>query len=291
VAAALDDAGYTNSGFRLAIGRSLRAGGYLLIAYARSTVTGTFDTTASVRITVRSRPYMAVDSPAQGESVRGPLRLSGWALDLGSLAGTGVDAVHVHAFPSGGGASIFLGAATYGLPRPDVGVAFGDPRFAASGWTLEASLPPGSYQIAVYARSSVADAFNHLTLRTITVVGSQPQLFIDAPPQNASVAQPFTISGWAIDLGAVSGPGMDAVHVYAYPNPGSGALPIFVGAATYGLARHDVAAVFGHVQFTNSGYTITASGLPAGRYLLAVHGRSTVTNTFNAVQTVTIDVR
>jgi hypothetical protein len=161
----------------------------------------------------------------------------------------------------------------------------------ASGWELAATLPAGTYHIAVYARSYIAQAFNQVTMRAVTVSGSEPRVFIDSPIENGSMTQPFTIAGWAIDLGAAAGPGVDAIHVYAYPNPGSGQHPVFLGAATYGTPRPDVAAAFGDAQFTNSGYTITANGLPAGRYLLAAYSHSTVANTFNALQTVTIDVR
>ena len=42
--------------------------------------------------------------------------------------------------------------------------------------------------------------------------------------------------------------------------PGSGVAPIFLGAAAYGVARNDVAALFGS-RFTNAGYSHAVNGL------------------------------
>ena len=113
---------------------------------------------------------------------------------------------------------------------------------------------------------------------------------IDAPAPGATVGQPFLVGGWAIDPAAAGGPGVDAVHVWAYPNPGSGAPPIFLGVATYGGARPDVGAVFGN-QFTSSGYNLMVSGLTPGVYQIAVFEHSEVTGTFNDALAVTVTAR
>jgi hypothetical protein len=39
----------------------------------------------------------------------------------------------------------------------------------------------------------------------------------DIPANHATVGQPFTIAGWAIDLAAASGTGVNTVHIWAYP--------------------------------------------------------------------------
>ena len=80
----------------------------------------------------------------------------------------------------------------------------------------------------------------------------QPLMALGTPSNGSSVTMPLTVSGWAVDRGAASGSGVDAVHVYAYPNPGSGKAAGFLGVATNGAARPDVATLFGG-QFTNSG--------------------------------------
>jgi hypothetical protein len=62
-------------------------------------------------------------------------------------------------------------------------------------------------------------------------------------PQSGAVVQPFTLAGWALDLASQVGSGIDAVHVWAHP--GDGRQPIFVGQATLGGSRPDVAATYG----------------------------------------------
>jgi hypothetical protein len=62
-----------------------------------------------------------------------PIVISGWGIDRRAPAGTGIDQVLVYAnrLPDGGGAVgplTFVGAAEYGLPRPDIANAFG-PQF------------------------------------------------------------------------------------------------------------------------------------------------------------------
>ena len=110
---------------------------------------------------------------------------------------------------------------------------------------------------------------------------------VDTPPPS-TVTRPFQIMVWAVDLGAASGAGISAIHVYAFPVGGGGA--VFVGAGTLGLNRADVGNVFGS-QFTASGYQLTwPSSLPAGTYDLVVYAQSSVTGTFDAMKTVRLTV-
>src|SRR5439155_16037618 len=183
-------------------------------------------------------------------------------------SGTGIDAVHVYAVPAGGNA-IFLGAATYGTARPDVAALYGS-RFLDSGFVLPVTgLPIGTYTIIAFAHSTVTGTFDGLTSVTVTVTApsSNPVIAIDAPAASQLVTSAFEVAGWAADLGASAGTGVDAVQFYVFPNDGGGA-PVFVGAASYGLPRPDVGALLG-TQFTNCGYHFTITGLGPGAYLLA----------------------
>lgn len=216
-----------------------------------------------------SAPMMSLDTPTDGNAFRVPISLYGWAVDKGAPSGTGVDAVHVWAYPNPGSgqAAIFVGAATYGQARGDVAAALGDGRFTNSGFSMPLSnLAAGVYRFVVSARSTVTGTFNQA--RTATVVIRGPLVALDNPTQNAQVMAPFVISGWAADSGAASGTGVDAVHVWVYPNPGSGAAPLFLGAATYGQARPDAAGAVGDSRFTNSGYSMSGLNLKPGPYLL-----------------------
>ncbi len=97
--------------------------------------------------------------------------------------------------------------------------------------------------------------------------GPQPAMAIDTPSAGATVEQPFSISGWAVDRSATAGTGVDAVAIWAFPAGNKeGRL---LGLAEYGGARPDLAPVLGE-RFVNSRYHMTISGLPAGQWTLFV---------------------
>ena len=119
-----------------------------------------------------------------------------------------------------------------------------------------------------------------------------PQVVIDTPSRSTkglvTADQPFVIAGWAANLDSTVDGGVDAVHIWAYPRNGGD--PIFLGQASLGGMRPDVAAVYGN-RFLMSGYGGTATGLPAGDYDIAVFGWSTVLQGWAPASTVTIRVR
>ncbi len=124
----------------------------------------------------RVGPQITIDAPAADARVPGRFVVAGWAIDLDDTVATGVDALHVWAYPRsscGRGAPcnvppIFLGAAAYGGKRPDVGAIYGD-RFSASGYGLVVDrLERGSYDIAVFAWSTARGGF--VPAKTVRVV-------------------------------------------------------------------------------------------------------------------------
>jgi hypothetical protein len=98
------------------------------------------------------------------------LLIAGWAIDTDDEVGTGIDAIHVWAYPVGNpDAPQFVGSATYGGERPDVGAIFGD-RFTHSGYGLIIdSLAPGTYDLAVFAWSSARQQFAPAKVVRVTV--------------------------------------------------------------------------------------------------------------------------
>jgi phospholipase D-like protein len=285
---------FTNSGFQLSASR-VPPGNYTISAYMHSTYTGTFNAMQSAtNVTIQnSFPVGNLDNPHAGSGLARPFGMSGWAADTSATSGTGVDAVHLWAFPVRGGSPVFLGAASYGASRPDVRSYLGSSQFTNSGWSLQVNSSnlrtPGPYDITAYGHSTVTGSFN--VLGTVRVTVSSPQLNIDGPGPGSSTARPFGMSGWAVDAGASSGAGIDAIHVWAFPV--SGAPPLFVGVASYGWSRPDVASYLGSSQFTNSGWSllVNSSNLPvAGTYDLCVYGRSTVTGMFSAVGIVRVTI-
>lgn len=236
-----------------------------------------------------SNPAMAIDLPTANATVTQPFVIAGWAIDTGATGGAGVNAVDVWAYPASGAAPIFVGGAQHGIARPDLAPHFGA-QFVNSGLALTVrGLQPGTYQLAIFARSAVTGTFNNVRTVTVTIVGAAPRMAIDIPGNGHTAGTTFTVAGWAFDPNAASGSGVDAVHVWAYPNPGSGAAPRFVGAATVGHSRPDVAGVFG-APGASSGYALAAS-LPAGVYDLAVYAHSTASKTFNNAQVVRVTIR
>jgi Tol biopolymer transport system component len=104
-------------------------------------------------------PQVVIDVPRANAAVSSPFMIGGWAVDLDAPEGTGVTTLHAWAFPSTGGAPIFLGATAYGGARPDVAAIHGD-RFKESGFGLIAqSLPPGDYDLALFAWSTEQMSF------------------------------------------------------------------------------------------------------------------------------------
>jgi hypothetical protein len=118
-----------------------------------------------------------------------------------------------------------------------------------------------------------------------------PQIVIDTPTRNLktiAAGAAFTVAGWAADLDDEGGTGVDAVHVWAYPRNGGD--PLLLGHAALHGTRPDVAAVYGD-RFKSSGYSVTAEGLAAGDYDIAVFAWSTVLQGFAPASTVPVRVR
>jgi subtilisin len=280
---------FTNSGWRLA-GRGVPPGVYTLVAYARNTFNGRFSQAAiAERITIRANPLGWIDAPASDGQVPQPFQIAGWALDLAAASGTGMDEVQVTAYPNpeSGAAPIPLGRASYGLPRSDLGTTFGS-QFTNGGFALTVNgLRGGRYRLVATGHSTVTDSSS--VLRELFVTISEPLMNIDSPAHGTSVAQPFGLGGWALDRGAQTDSGIDTIHVWAYPDPGSGTPPIFIGEASLGFNRADVADAFGS-QYLRSGFNIVVQGLAAGRsYRIAVFPHSRLTGTFS-VKTVDVIV-
>jgi hypothetical protein len=125
---------------------------------------------------------------------------------------------------------------------------------------------------AVFEYSTVLGGFAPARLVHVQIASSAV-LVVDTPSQNTAVGQGFMVGGWAADLGAATGGGVDVVDVYAYPQ--AGGAPILLGAARVSVPRPDVAAAFG-AQFGMTGFNLLAPALAAGQYQIVSYGRSLV---------------
>jgi hypothetical protein len=112
------------------------------------------------------------------------------------------------------------------------------------------------------------------------------RMAIDTPANGAIVHGPFLLAGWAFDEHP-STAGLDAIHVWAFPV--AGGVPTFGGVATLGVARPDVAALYG-AQSANAGFYVAVAGLAPGVYDVVIFGHSAVSGTFNLQRVVRITV-
>lgn len=293
--AAAYGAQFMNSGYSLPI-VGLGAGRWDLQLFAHSTVTNAFSLARGVPITVGTptapgaRIY--IDVPQTGADITGALTVAGWAADQRATSGAGVDAVNVWAYPSPGSGKLplFLGTAHYGGTRMDVGAMLGT-RYRPTGFDMTVvSLATGVYDIVATPRSTVTGGYENPRVVRVTIRPSV-LIMVDGPANGGTVSRNFTISGWSLDRRATANNGIDAIHVWAYPNPGSGAAPIFLGATATGLSRLDVAAAFGGAQFGASGYSLAVSNMAAGLYDVVVFAQSHSTGQFENATVVRVRVQ
>ena len=237
----------------------------------------------------QSQTFVAVDVPAPNAVVRQPFMLAGWALDFSSQAGPGVNVVHVWARPSSGAPPTFVGALLTVPSRPDVAAAFGAQFLNSAYGIIVKDMLPGVYSFELWPFSTVTNSFGAPAVLSLTVL-AQPYMWVDSPPSGANVVQPFNFGGWAVDLAASTGTGVNTVHLWAFPT--SGAPPIFVGVNSvpnFGY-RPDVGNYFGNGQFNQSGFNIQVNGLPPGTYNLVASAWSLVGNGFTQAFSVPVDI-
>jgi len=111
---------------------------------------------------------MSIDVPVMNASAAQPFLLGGWAFVDGPTD-VGIDAIHVWAVPVAGGVPTFAGLATLGDARPDVAAAFG-PQYAHAGYHLNVSgLPPGVYDLALFAYGTKSGTVEIVRLVRVTI--------------------------------------------------------------------------------------------------------------------------
>jgi glucose/arabinose dehydrogenase len=160
---------FTPSGYGMII-NGLAPGPYQFLLFGWVTSQNRFGIVKTLNVTIVSGARLAVDLPANGSTVSRPFHLAGWAVDTSSAAGTGIDTIHVWAYPTNGGAPIFAGVPALGGSRPDVGAFFGSGRFTPSGYNLAvSSLGPGTYDLVIFAHSSVSGTFAAAQVVRVTV--------------------------------------------------------------------------------------------------------------------------
>jgi hypothetical protein len=113
-----------------------------------------------------------IEQPPSGAFVSGAVTLRGFAIDLASAAGVGIDAVHIY-LDGPYGTGTIIGAATYGLDRPDVAAQYGE-RFRPSGWELAwdaTGLAPGMHRLYLYAHRTTDNAWSLMESHLVVAPG------------------------------------------------------------------------------------------------------------------------
>jgi hypothetical protein len=142
------------------------------------------------------------------------------------------------------------------------------------GRTLERALPPpGVWRPAAQEEEDPASA--ECDVRGI----------VESPTEGATVAAgPLTITGWAADIVATDGTGIDQVRVSLDADPDQGGVPV---SANYGMERPDIAELLGDPRFTGTGFALawdSTSTTPGPHVLyVQVHGTCGWTGTSRSV--------
>jgi hypothetical protein len=206
-------------------------------------------------------PLVTIEKPAAG-TMGQPVTVSGWAVDGNAASGTGVDAVHVYAY-NAANSPTFLGAATYGISRPDIGAALGS-RFTASGYSITSPtiLPPGQYTLVAFGHSTATGTFNATASVVVTLTAlAAPFGTVDTPANNVTVSGEVAVTGWALDDAEVA-----AVDIFRSPVAGEGGGQIFLGRAVFIRgARPDVQAAYPAVPNNDNagwGFMVLTNMLP-----------------------------
>ena len=157
---------YLFSGYTLSCAQ-LPPGSYTLVVFAHRSGFTTY-TPYTTRITVDpAAPIVVVDTPTPGTVVSGQFLVGGWALEQTTCFGSGVDLIHVWAYPIGGSAPVFVGShgSFFGF-RSDISAIFG-PQYGQTAFGVKGTLPAGTYDLAVFARSTATKTFSPQVVRII----------------------------------------------------------------------------------------------------------------------------
>lgn len=112
---------------------------------------------------------------------------------------------------------------------------------------------------------------------------SRPAMSIEVPSPG-QVELPFLIAGWAVDLAAAEGTGVNRVEILE-----GGCEGTVIGIATNSIDRPDVAETYGP-QFAPSGWQFEVKLLRPGDYTLAVRTWSSGADNYNQCQAIQVTV-
>lgn len=157
---------------------------------------------------------------------------------------------------------IFLGEADYGLHSEEAVSIYGG-NLSDSGYRLllennQYDFKPGSIH-TLYVYTFIPEHGWDYISEEIKIPGELDtaqniKLYVDNPKQNSILKDKVNISGWAANINPPDNPYIDKVEIYL---DGPKDFGKFLGEATYGLDRPDVAKALNNENYTKSGYVFT----------------------------------
>jgi endonuclease/exonuclease/phosphatase family metal-dependent hydrolase len=162
----------------------------------------------SIGATAEAASSVYLDAPRAGAVVGADFHLGGWAIDWASTSGTGIQTVHVWAYPASGAAPIFLGVPRSGA-RPDVAAAFGA-NFLNCGFGLSVhGLPPGDYMVAIFPYSVIRGGFDFGSAISVNIRVAAAPAAPAAVPTSSTAGGTLRVLQWNSHHG---GYGTDGVY-------------------------------------------------------------------------------
>jgi hypothetical protein len=106
----------------------------------------------------------------------------------------------------------------------------------------------------------------------VVAIPTTPAGSLDNPPAGATVTGTVSVGGFAVDVAAATGTGVNRVQIFLNGE--------YKGDAVYGRTRSDIAGVYGSL-FGPSGYDyqLNLSGVSAGPHTIEARARSSQTGT------------
>lgn len=199
------------------------------------------------------------------------------AIALGNPAGCAfrLAPTLTHFGPSGGSGTIDVRApagCAWNLTASEPWLTFTSTTSGTGPGTVSYSVGPGA---AAARFASVTVSGPNVMTQSVEVRQTVPYTWIDEPVTGTTVAQPFTLRGWAIvQTTAPADNGVESIEITAQSV--AGGAPIRLGIATR-VHRADITAAFGTSSYSNAGFTFQVNRLPPGTYIFSANARSALT--------------
>jgi hypothetical protein len=195
-------------------------------------------------------PKGYIDSPAFGATINNRATISGWFLDR-----SGVSTIEILIDGK------VMGTAQYGLPRPDVNLAFPQYQNNYSGFRFALDttfLSNGEHLLTVRetGKNGGTTVLNNIKVHVQNLL---PIGWIDSPTNGSTLQGNVNVSGWFLDQKGIS-----KIEILVDGQS--------IGTANYGITRLDVQKVYPQYKNAYSGfhYSLNTNSLSDGAHSLTV---------------------